>query len=175
MLRVTEEGTTRSWPGTECSLEPMSVSPTYSRCKQWLGGGHSSLNPGVNLQHIREHSTSPRRDPRGALAKMPRLLVILPARPPSPQKRCPVLPSHSPQPSEFGILPSTHSRGAERACLHMCMRQLFNQRWLPARQNATVRRNQPVTDAVRGDLDPDSSTQGPLRSYSLSGTRFLHL
>lgn len=82
MLRVTEEGTTRSWPGTECSLEPMSVSPTYSRCKPWLGGGHGSLNPGVNLQHIREHSTSPRRDPRGALAKMPRLLVIFPARPP---------------------------------------------------------------------------------------------
>ena len=166
---------TRSWPGTECSLEPTSVSPTYSRCEPWLGSGHGSLNPGVNLQHIREHSTSPRRDPREALAKMPWLLVIFPARPPSPQKCCPVLPSHSIQPSEFCILPSTHSRGAEIARLHMCVQQWFIQQWLPASRMLQPGGTQPTTDAVRGGLDPDSSTRGPLRSYSLSGIQFLHL
>lgn len=124
VLRVAGQGKTWSWQGAQGGFEFPPASPTFSCCKLCLGSPNGSLNSQCESQaHLGASwpSSRPPQDiiaegsPPPALAEIPWLLVIVPARVPAAQKCCLVLPSHSTRLSEFYLLPSTHSGGVKKS------------------------------------------------------------
>lgn len=147
VLRVAGQGKTWSWQGAQGGFEFPPASPTFSCCKLCLGSPNGSLNSQCESQvHLGAPwpSSRPPQDiiaegsPPPALAEIPWLLVIFPARVPPAQKCCLVLQSHSTQLSESTSYLQLILEELKRARLPTSVQQTFIKQWPRARQNATA-------------------------------------